>query len=426
MGWADSTQSGPDTGVSTVGGQSHSASLATGISGAAGAGAKAPNFAVRGSSGTAGGNDNRGTAVGSGIGERGGRVACATPAFRENISRMKSALSAATAAAGAVGATGAPLGAIGSARKLGGFHQNITFRSARGGTSWTVPGGSGGGGGSCGRGDDGHGLTSGGVSGAGSAEVWPASSSHSGCAFPDDCGVGGGENGDVGGGGGVGGIAEAVAAAARQRNQRVAESGSTPSATVGRPSGDLGGLWSTSRASPADVDMLAEMGFDRGQAADALRICHGSVDRAAEYLLSASETLDTGAGSGGGEVTYGPHLQPAAFEHAGIDDGVGWQGGGKLQTAVGQEASGGSLTVDVNDDLITNADAADVGQGLDMEEFWSAAAKGTSDSVGPTAAGGADWMISGGGCFEGQEQEAHKLQESEEKDEDIDHDLVMR
>lgn len=393
------------------------------MSDAAGAGAKVPNLAVRGSPGITGGNDNLGMAVGSGIAKRGGDVSCAAPAFHR--SRLESALSAATAAAGAVGATGAPLGVIGSSRKLGGFHQNTNFRSTRGGTSWTVLGGSGGSGGG---GDSGHGLTSGGGGGAGSAEVWPASSNHTDCAFPDDCGGGGGENVEVGGGG-VGGIAEAAAAAARQRNQRVAESGSTPSAAAGRPSEDLGGFWSTSRASPADVDMLVEMGFDRGQAAEALRICHGGVDRAAEYLLSASDTLDTGAVSGGGEVTYGPHLQPAAFEQTGIDDGVCWQGGGKLQTAVGREVSGGSLTVDVNDDLITNADAADVGQGLDMQEFWSAAAKGTNDSAGATAAGGGgsgDWMMSGGGCFEGREQGTRKLQESEEEDEDIDHDLVMR
>lgn len=412
VGWADSTPCASDKGM-PPGGKLH-AVPSDGGSGSATGRSTAPFFASGGSARI--GEPGRGMAVGSG-GKGGDSPFAPSVGFREGTSHT--AFSAATAAAGVVRDIG-PLGVIGSAKRSTGV-QDSSFRSSRGGTSWTVPSGDGGGGDDIG----GHSKVMSDDSGAGSAKVWPASSSLGGALVEDD-GSGGGD------------IAEAAAAAARKRNQRVSASCGIPPPAA-RPSEDTGRLASASRASLANVDMLVEMGFEPVQATHALGLCHGSVERAAEWLLSAADFLDTGGGSGSGGVdaTYGPHLQPTSFDVEGRNSSVAWRAGGELHAAIGREVSDGGLTVDVNDDLITNADAADVGQGLDLREFWSTDAKrsgatGAAASVGSRLGvigdGGRcddrEWTMARGVSFGERQQEAREQESVEDEEDDDSQDLV--
>lgn len=228
----------------------------------------------------------------------------------------------------------AAAGAVGAAQATWGFH-GTAVRSTRGGTSWTVPGNASG-------------------AAGGSAEIWPAS-------FSAEPSLGGGE----------GSIAEAAAAAARKWRER-AQSASIPP-PVSRPFDNPARVPQESFISWADIDMLEEMGFGREHASEALCICNGSVERAAEWLLSGAEAggnnnSSDGRGGMDGEMRiYGPHINPVTYNHESSSSQRWGSGGMELQT--GTAASGLPLSIDVDDDLITNADTADCDQGLDFSEF---------------------------------------------------------
>eukprot|EP00752_Nemacystus_decipiens_P012734 g11278.t2 len=295
----------------------------------------------------------------------------ASAAFRKNKSRLEAAMASAHSTASAVRNTG------GNSRSF----DPDQVRTARGGASWTVPTSS---------------NVSGGV-GAGSAAVWPASSSS----------VAGGPGGR---GGGTG---------TRQRGglaPQIPPSGSPPpppgppppakipppasrplldklpKATAADAAADTAAA-GPEHESSAEVDMLTEMGFERARAVQALQTCGGSVERAAEWLL-------TGFGGGDGDgIPHGPHL-PGAGGGGGQDgDGGGrsWLGGGTEMGAVRKSGSaagsggGGGDNNDDDDDLITTADASDVGQGLDMRDFW------TTERAGDGGGGGVDGTWGTGG-----------------------------
>lgn len=300
-------------------------------------------------------------------------------------------------------------GAGGLGGGFGGFDPQV--RSARGGASWTVPTNSS----SCG-------------SGRGSAKVWPAPS----------CSVAGGASAGSGVRDGVG----------RGSGERPASSppplcGAShpplppplPPLPPPPPSGanripppasrPLDALWSSS----PDVDRLAEMGFARAHAAEALRSCGGNVERAAEWLLTAGGEEDGGGiGAGRGGAMFGPQLKPGAREE-------GWGGGTELDRIVGETGKGGrgnagGVDDDADDDLITTADAADVGQGLDLGDFWATAPVAAGTGGGVSDGGrfdvGAGWRTAG--AFGEQEAGAR----GEEKaaatvaEEENDGDLVTR
>eukprot|EP00904_Undaria_pinnatifida_P000689 jgi/Undpi1/10620/HiC_scaffold_29.g13070.m1 len=150
-----------------------------------------------------------------------------------------------------------------------------------------------------------------------------------------------------------------------------------------------GGEWG---ASPDAVDMLAEMGFGRAHAAEALRTCGGDVERAAEWLLVScgGDGFGGEGGQGGGVATCAPRM-PSPSEREGSAWGgltdVGTGGGG------GRGRGGGGGGDDVDDDLITNADATDIGQGLDLGDFWMSGTPAYGDGSG----GGDGGRVGGGG-----------------------------
>ncbi|CAM9811488.1 unnamed protein product, partial [Ectocarpus sp. 13 AM-2016] len=82
---------------------------------------------------------------------------------------------------------------------------------------------------------------------------------------------------------------------------------------------------------PGDVDMLAEMGFDRARVVLALKACSGSVERAAEWLLTGDDDDGGGGVPAGGGMVHGPHLPGGgalAIGQDGDGGGMGWLGGG--------------------------------------------------------------------------------------------------
>lgn len=314
--------------------------------------------------------------------------------FQENRSRLEAAM------AGAGGLGGG----------FGGFDPQV--RSARGGASWTVPTNS---------------SSSG--SGRGSAEVWPAPS----------CSVAGGASAGSGVRDGVGRGSGERSASSPPPQCRASHPPLPPPLPPPPPppppsranripppaSRPLDALWSSS----PDVDRLAEMGFARAHAAEALRSCGGNVERAAEWLLTAGGEDDgSGIGAGGGGVTFGPQLNPGAREE-------GWGGGTELDRIVGETGKGGrgnagGVDDDADDDLITTADAADVGQGLDLGDFWATApvAAGTGGGVsdGGRFDGGAGWRTAG--AFGEQEAGAREEEKAAAAlaEEENDGDLVTR
>lgn len=294
-----------------------------------------------------GAGGRRGGIGGRGRG-RGGRFGAGTPfrESRENVSLLE-------------------------AGELGDSH----LRTSRGGTAWNVPTSNGGrGGGVCG----------------GSAEVWPASASS-------------GMNAAVSG--------------PRQRGRSASPSSArSPSSShvrppqppvPPRPSPPRSKIPPPASRPPndvvcaSDVDMLLEMGFDRARATKALRSNDGNVERAAEWLLT---TIDSGGAcvgvvddSCGGEIMH--------------EQGAGDWGGGngaasELRHVVETGKSG--IGKEGDDDLITSADPADVGQSFDMSEFCrsesavgSGAVSGAGRLVGPLNQG--SWERVGGlGGFGGQ------------------------
>lgn len=376
---------------------------------------------------------------------RGGGSASST--FKENRARLDAAM-ATTAFASGGGMRRADSGA----------------RSTPGGTSWTV-----------GLGRERGGGNAGGVGngGGGSAEIWPASSTSSS------------------GGGGVGmAVAAEAAAAARRRgsggkwssavdggssasggvSRRYANGGERPRGASSSPSrrppptlpppalqelipppatrplGDA--IASSSASTPSThfdplVDMLTDMGFGRAEAIRALRFSDGVVERAAELLLTPNDfdTSNIGIGihdgtdtsgavgePGDANVVYGPHRKPG-------DNGNGniaWGGGKELQVISVKDARkhGGERDED-EDDLITNADAGDVGQGLDLGEFWASHQKGYGSSVTSAAEAATTLIASRGGSiwkmgvsFGKHEHAIHDREQMEEEDED--RDLVTR
>lgn len=410
MGWADSTSFA--RGITTSrGGNGHGHTVDgtkggewnadrqslwhSGVSPAAAAiaatGAMAPSSSV-GNSGSGGDGD-------------------ASSTYRQNKARSNAAM----------GSTAFTYGSGGVAGDL-----DTGVRATRGGTAWTVPGDRPGGG----DGDDG-----------GSAAVWPASSA--GAAMNDSGGS----------------VAAAAAAMARSRSAGAAWGrGGTGSRRSGLGGGGGGEDWrrggspSPPRSaipppavrpldggvrsplpfscSDAHVDMLAEMGFGRAHAAEALRVCDGNVERAAEWLLTADDDIP-GVGAAIGEATpYGPHL-PGVGDR--VED-TGWSGGTELEAMGTKDDTGGKRSGDVDDDLVTNADAADVGQGLDLGDFWVpdtayrgvASVPAMTDGFGGGEGGGggeSEWKR---GVSFGEQGNSKTRGPEKVEDDDEDRDLVTR
>lgn len=90
----------------------------------------------------------------------------------------------------------------------------------------------------------------------------------------------------------------------------------TAQAATDKPGGTV------STADPESIMMLVSMGFTDAQAAAALKACHNSLERSADWLFSHADDLDAAVASVYGE----PASQPAAPAEAGpskLDDGSG-------------------------------------------------------------------------------------------------------
>lgn len=286
------------------------------------------------------------------------------------------------------------------ARDLG----DSQLRTSRGGTAWNVP--------------TSNGSRSGGVCG-GSAEVWPASASS------------------------AAGMNVAVSGP-RQRGRSASPSSTrSPSSSYvrppqppipPRPSPPRSKIPPPASRPPndvvcaSDVDILSEMGFDRARATKALRSNDGDVERAAEWLLT---TIDSGdACVGGIDDTCGGEIM---HEQGAGDWGGGNGAASELRHVV--ETGKRGIGKDGDDDLITSADPADVGQSFDMSEFCrgenvvgSGAVSGAGRLLGPSDQG--TWEGAGGlGGFGEQGLGGMSGRRDEEKvvDDDVEmNDLIVR
>lgn len=244
------------------------------------------------------------------------------------------------------------------------------LRTSRGGTAWNVPTSNGGrGGGVCG----------------GSAEVWPASASS------------------------AAGMSVAVSGP-RQRGRSASPSSTrSPSSSYvrplqppipPRPSPPRSKIPPPASRPPndvvcaSDVDILSEMGFDRARATKALRSNDGDVERAAEWLLTTIDSGDTCVG--GVDDTCGGDIM---HEQGAGDWGGGNGAASELRHVV--ETGKRGIGKEGDDDLITSADPADVGQSFDMSEFCgnepvagSGAVSGAGRLIGPLDQG--TWERMGG------------------------------
>lgn len=261
--------------------------------------------------------------------------------FRENKSRLAALMGSSSS---------------GAAGGVGGFISQI--RTAPRGASWTVP-------------------SSGNGPGKGSAEVWPAAGAASGL-IDSNC-----DSGRV------------PEAASIRNTQRRGRSASPPPQSLRSTQPRIPSPASRpldAMCSSLDVDMLAEMGFERGLASKALTSFGGNVDRAVEWLLTAASGGDyddrrEARGMSPVRAMYGPHLPGAGGGHNGGAEwgsvtrlGVlgedtsasgGIVGGENItHTRGGYHGDRGEFGSDDDDDLITRVDASDVGQGLDKSDSW--------------------------------------------------------